>query len=250
MSIIPISKVSDIHMFYTIQGTGDPLVIIPGWGRDLSAIDELIKDLSTKYQVIAIDNRGAGRSDKPDKPYSIEQMADDLIGLLDVLGIQRTNILAMSMGSMIGQVVAAKYPDRVQVLIIHVGFTRIPFMIKVFMNLMRFLPGSKRKIKEGMDMIFGQKYPPTSESFRRQGEAVARFDGRKYLSQIKAPTLIINGKRDLFVPEKISRELADGIPGAELILFDGEHDIWMSQREVLLIPVLNFLDAERFRTSG
>jgi len=240
---MPFVKTSEIILYYEIRGTGEPLVLIPGWGTEITTVSARIADFAEHYKVIAIDNRGTGRSGKPDIPWSIETMADDAVGILDNLGIQRAHVLGMSMGSMIAQMIAAKYPDRVNGLVLHVGFTRIPFMVKTMMNLMQYLPGSKKKMEEGMALILGQAYPPTPASFRRQGEAVAAFDGRKYLGRIKAPTIIINGTRDQFVPLKISRELAAGIAGSQLILVEGDHLFTRANPEKLTGPALAFLSS-------
>ncbi|WP_440951031.1 alpha/beta fold hydrolase [Methanosphaerula subterraneus] len=238
---MPIVHGNNIDMYYEIHGKGETLVFIPGWGTEITTVSAQIADFAKKFQVIAIDKRGTGRTDKTDEPYSIEQMADDTIALLDALGIHRAHILGISMGSMIAQVIAARYPDRVNGLVLHLGFTRIPFAIKGMMTLMRYLPGSKKKVDEGSGWIFGQKYPPTPESFRRQGEAVAQFDGRKVIGMIRAPTLIVNGSKDQFVPLKIAHELAEGIQGSKLVLFDGDHTIARTQPELLLTQVAGFL---------
>lgn len=250
---MPIVHVNDIDMYYEIQGAGTPLIYIPGWGTEITTISVQIADFARKFRVIAIDKRGTGRTDKPDEPYSIEQMADDTLGIMDAAGIRRAHIVGNSMGSMIAQQIAAEYPDRVNGLVLHVGFTRIPFVVKTLMNLMLYLPGSKKKVEEGMAIILGQKYPPTRESFRRQGEAVAQFDGRKVIGKIRAPTLIVNASKDQFVPMKITRELAKGIPGAKLILVDGDHSISWTNPELLLTQVAGFLeavDAERERAGA
>jgi len=240
---MPFVKVSDITLYYEIHGEGAPLVYIPGWGTEITTVSEQITDFAKKFRVIAIDKRGTGRTDKPDVPYTIEQMADDTIGLMDALKIRRAHILGISMGSMVAQEIAAKYPDRVNGLVLHLGFTRIPLVVKIMMNLMLYLPGSKKKMEEGMATILGQKYPPTPESFRRQGEAVAQFDGRNVIGKIRAPTLIVNASKDQFVPMKITRELAEGIPGAKLILVDGDHSISWTNPELLLTQVAGFLEA-------
>lgn len=247
---MPIVHVNNIDMYYEIHGEGAPLIYIPGWGTEITTVSVQIEDFARKFRVIAVDKRGTGRSDKPDEPYSIEQMADDIIGIMDAEGIRHAHILGISMGSMVAQVIAAKYPDRVNGLVLHLGFTRIPLVVKIIMNLMLYLPGSKKKVEEGMATILNQKYPPTPESFRRQGEAVAQFDGRKVIGKIRAPTLIVNASKDQFVPLKITRELADGIPGAELVLVDGDHTISRTNPELLLMNVAGFLetvDAERER---
>ena len=239
---MPLVNVSDTTIYYETFGNGKPLVIIPGWGTEITTILPLIEKFALDYRVIAVDNRGTGRSGKPDSPYSIEQMADDLVAVLDALEIPKAHILGLSMGGMIAQMAAAKYPGRVDRLILHVSFTRIPFLVKTLMNMMRYLPGAKKKMKEGMAVILGQKYPPTEESFRRQGEAVASFDARTILSQIRAPTLIVNASHDPFVPKKITRELTEGIPGARLVLLDGDHRVARNHPDDFMKPVLAFLE--------
>src|SRR2546430_16089333 len=73
-------RVNDIQMYYEMHGDGEPLVVILGLGTDVSEWDGIIRWLAEKYKVLAFDNRGAGRTDKPDIPYSIEMMADDTAG--------------------------------------------------------------------------------------------------------------------------------------------------------------------------
>ena len=74
---MPTIQVNNIHMYYEIYGEGKPLVLIGGLGIDLSEFDGVNRWLAQKYRVLAFDNRGAGRTDKPDIPYSIEMMAHD-----------------------------------------------------------------------------------------------------------------------------------------------------------------------------
>ena len=69
---MPYIKVNDIQMYYEIHGDGEPLVLIVGLGTDISEWDGIIRWLAQKYKVLAFDNRGAGRTDKPDTQYSLE----------------------------------------------------------------------------------------------------------------------------------------------------------------------------------
>jgi len=75
-------------MYYEIHGDGEPLLLIVGLATDISEWDGIIHWLAKKYQVLAFDNRGAGRTDKPDTHYSIEMMADDTVGLMQTLGME------------------------------------------------------------------------------------------------------------------------------------------------------------------
>lgn len=95
---MPSLQVGDIELYYETHGHGDPLVVIGGLGLAVSEMQPLIKALSAGYRVIAVDNRGAGRSAKPPGPYTIEQMTADLAGALAQLGASRTHALGISMG--------------------------------------------------------------------------------------------------------------------------------------------------------
>src|SRR5260221_8728121 len=88
---MPYVKVNDIQMYCEMHGDGEPLVVILGLGTDVSEWDGIIRWLTEKYKVLAFDNRGAGRTDKPDIPYSIEMMADDTAGVLPAPGRQAAN---------------------------------------------------------------------------------------------------------------------------------------------------------------
>lgn len=84
---MPLQKVNDITMYYEIHGQGEPVILIAGIWSDLTGWKTTIPELSKKYNVIALDTRDTGRTDKPDIPNTIEMMADDTVGLMDALGI-------------------------------------------------------------------------------------------------------------------------------------------------------------------
>ncbi len=90
-------------------------------------------------------------------------------------------------------------------------------------------------------MLFLQKYPPTPESFFRQLYAGLYFDSRELLGQIKAPAIIVNCKKDQFMPMRITEELAQGIAGAKLVLLEKDHLFIMKEPELVVKPALEFL---------
>jgi 3-oxoadipate enol-lactonase len=112
------AKVGDINIYYEIHGKGEPLVLIYGYAADSGLWFRQIPILSKKYRIIAFDNRGVGRSDKPDIPYTMAMMAGDIAGLLDTIGIDTAHIFGISMGGMIAQHFALNYPQRVISLIL------------------------------------------------------------------------------------------------------------------------------------
>lgn len=234
-------------MYYEIHGEGEPLVLIQGLSAEISSITEgngksdYLDKIALKYKVIAFDSRGVGRTDKPDAPYSIEMMAEDTIGLLDLLAIERAHFFGSSMGSCIAIMLAAKHPERVKGLMLHVAFHRIPFFRNILWSIMLKTASGRKKMTKSSDFLFQQHYPPTPESFACQVVATLKFDGRKLLGRIKAPTLIVNGTKDQVVSMKITQELAQGIPGAKLVLVEGDHLSTLQDPDLLVRPVLEFL---------
>jgi len=240
---MPIAKVNNINMYYEVYGNGETLIIIRGIGAEITSFGapEVATKFAHNYKVISFDNRGVGRTDKPGEPYSIEMMAEDTVGLMDVLGIQRAHVLGSSMGSCIAQTIAAKYPERVNGLILHVATARLPLSMKIMGGIMRKIPGSRKKMVREMDVIFKQKYPPTLDSLLRQGDAMSKYDGRRSLRLIKAPTLIVCATKDQFFGMKCSNELYKGISNSRIVEVDGGHEFAWTQPDMLVKPALEFL---------
>jgi 3-oxoadipate enol-lactonase len=251
---MPTVHVNDINIYYEIHGYGEPLVMIQGLGFEISSMvtepgkSRYIDKFTDNYQIIVFDYRGVGRTDKPDLPYSIGMLADDTVGLMDALGIQKAHIMGTSMGSQIAQTIAAKYPERVKGLILVVGFTRPLPLMRAIGFIASNIPGIREKMTGWM---YGQKYPPTPASFQRMKAAANHCDTRELLGRISAPTLIVNGTKDGIVPMKITRELSDGISGARLVLVNGDHLFSAKDPDLLIMPAREFLaevDANTLKT--
>lgn len=238
---MPIVKVGDINMYYEILGEGEPLLILQGMGVEITSAYGVITEFAKNYKVIAVDNRGVGRTDMPDIPYSVEMMAEDTVGLLDKIGIEKAHVIGSSMGSRIAQVIAAKYPEKVKSLILNVAAASFPDSLKTITDASLENPDLREKMILEAGIIFMQKYPPNPESFLRQVKAVRDFDGRKQLNQIKSPTLIVNGTKDQFVPMDLTEELVEGIKGSKLILVEEDHFFAAIKPELLIKPALEFL---------
>ena len=115
---MPAAKINNITMNYEIHGEGEPLILIGGLGTDISIHRKMIGEFSKKFKVLALDNRGAGLSDKPDIPYTIEMMADDTARLMTSAGIERANVLGISLGGRIAMALALRHPHRLSKLIL------------------------------------------------------------------------------------------------------------------------------------
>jgi pimeloyl-ACP methyl ester carboxylesterase len=115
---VPLIAVNGIELYYESHGTGAPLVVLGGLGLDVSEMGMLTGPLAARFRVIAADNRGAGRSAKPPGPYSVEQMAADVAGLMDRLDLPRAHVLGMSLGGRIAMALALAESARVNRLVL------------------------------------------------------------------------------------------------------------------------------------
>ena len=116
---IQFSNVNGTKIAYRVQGEGPPLVLIMGYRLSSAAWPAaFVASLARRFTVITLDNRGTGMSDKPLEGYAIANMARDVAGLLNELGIERTNLLGYSMGGAIAQEFVRQFPERVSKLIL------------------------------------------------------------------------------------------------------------------------------------
>jgi pimeloyl-ACP methyl ester carboxylesterase len=234
---MPTVFVNGIHIYYEIHGTGVPLVLIGGLASDLTYYEGIIRQLSHKYQVIAFDNRGAGRTDKPDIPYSIEMMADDTAGLLAALGIKYANVLGISMGGRIAVELTLQHPKQVKSLIlVSTIVKRMPMtwshrMLDVFFKL-PFLRTA------------GRRYPAPSYAASRQREATRNYDATDRLREIHVPTLILHGKNDRLASCALAEEMHARIQGSKMLVFKGAHHFLFVRQEQFVAAVVDFLDAQ------
>ena len=255
-------------LYYEIHGDGPPLVLVMGIGYDSTLWTlEQVPVLSTQFQVILVDNRDAGRSSQAHHPYTISDMADDLAGLLDALGLHRTHLLGLSMGGMIALEFAIRYRDRLDRLVL-TGTGAAPARSAVdpiqiwswvkahdttgeifggqqFVSLFStaFLR-SPQAVRDTAELLASNPYPMGPAAYGRQAAAYRHFDAIDRLATITAPTLVIVGEQDLLTPPWIAREVAEGIPGARLEVISGDrasHVVPIERPDEFNRLVLNFL---------
>jgi pimeloyl-ACP methyl ester carboxylesterase len=237
-------NVNGCKIYYEVHGQGVPLVLIMGLRRNAEWWYRQIPALSEHFQVIAFDNRGAGRSDKPVMEYSIRQFADDTAGLMDALDILNAHILGISMGGYIAQELALNYPYKVKSLVL--GCTGCGGDRAVVMSPKRMEKFTANKglspeqiLRKDMDIYFSDdyllqhpekieqfveismRYYQPADAFFRQFDACLRHDTGDRLSQLAAPTLIMTGDDDPLVPPQNSHILKDLIENADLVVFPG-----------------------------
>jgi pimeloyl-ACP methyl ester carboxylesterase len=268
---MPKANLNQIQLEYETIGesSSEPLLLIAGIGSQLLAwSDDFCKKLAVNgFFVIRFDNRDVGlstklndagipdmmeisaayyRGEKPTLPYTLEDMADDAVGLLDALNVEKAHICGASMGGIIAQIIAYRHPSRVHSLIVMISTTGNPGLPPAKPEIMAqfFAPVPSEREAYIEEMIkrdslicgnfeydkvqrreyrtkeYDRSYYP--EGIARQMAAMAVPGNiQPRISSIKAPTLVIHGKEDPFNSIDAAKEIASTIPGAELLLIDG-----------------------------
>jgi 3-oxoadipate enol-lactonase len=258
---MPISNVNGININYYIEGKGEPLLMIMGLGSTAAAWRFQRRFFRNYYQVITFDNRGAGKTDKPAGPYSMQQMAGDAVGLMDKLGIKKAHVMGVSMGGKIAQEIAINYPDRVNKLIlantyccqdnstngwtpewtmavdrycktwkaprIGIGFNNPLWQ---FLGFFQIRISTMRKSPEERAAYVAQK---------KAAEAVHTVDR---LPSIKVQTLVITGTGDHLTRHTSSDTMAKIIPNAKLVKIEGgSHTLIVEKSRRFNKEVFDFL---------
>jgi pimeloyl-ACP methyl ester carboxylesterase len=230
-------------------------------------LDAFLDPLAERFQLILLDNRGTGHSDKPQDGYSIEAFADDGAGVLAGLGIPRAHVFGVSMGGMIAQRIALRHPERVRGLGLgctNCGRGSVPAERRIA-DLLRLVPndpmdarevarrqeeayympafrGRERALIEGLFDLVGRN-PTPAHAVQGHLKAIDTFDGCGDLARIQAPTLVITGAGDPLIPAENSRLLASRIPGARLVVLpDASHFFWIEKPREAAAALIGFFE--------
>jgi 3-oxoadipate enol-lactonase len=232
------------RLHYEVVGrrSGQPVLFIQGLGASKHGWDLQRLAFAPSYRVIAHDNRGAGRSDKPFGSYSLEQMADDAVSVLDHAGIESAHVVGASMGGAITQFLAIKYPERVRSVTLACTACRnhqwrreligewADVAARSGMGDMTRIaarwvigPRSFRRAWPAMGWLGPLATTRPAHGFIAQARAILAADDTmaERLSELTAPTLVIVGNQDILTPRGDSEELADRIATAELVVLSG-----------------------------
>lgn len=224
------ASVNGIELYYECHGTGPALLLVPGLGADTGLFRGIIGPLATTSQVIVFDPRGAGRSDKPPGPYTIEQMANDAVGLLDELGIERAAVAGYSMGGRIALSLVLDHPNRVGRLVLAATSARTqPSRVLsrrwLALEVLSRLPSP------------GERQPRWAWECQRR--ASAAYDATSRLGEIAVPTLILHGRRDHITPLALAHELHAGIAGSALVEVPGGHISLLTRQHRRFVDALS-----------
>ena len=270
MPFVHVADGTRIHYEVTGRPGATPILMIQGLGASKNAWNLQRIAMATRFRSISLDNRGAGRSDKPTQPFTLEQMADDAIAVLDAAGVETAHVVGASMGGVISQIIAVKYPHRVRSLtLVCTACRNHPWrqellqtwahtaeekgMIEVGKEAAQWVmsPRSFRRLVPAFTWMGPLAALRPRHSFVSQIQAIldTREDLVDELSSITAPTMVIVGNQDILTPRGDSEEIAERIPNAELVVISGAaHGLMMEHSTTfnkILIEFLQRTEAER-----
>ncbi len=239
---MPKVSIADAELYYEDTGQGPPLLLVPGLSGLGSFWTHQVGDFSRDFRVIVHDHRGAGRSTHSRIRYSVEQMAGDVLRLMDALGIAAAHLVGHSTGGAIGQVIAQDHPERLSSLVLsatwagHDAFFRRLFEsrreVLVNLGVEAYLRSSVLFLAppwwvSAHDASIADQHRALAaaaapiEVMASRIDAIVAFDRRTRLGAIRVPTLVIVAQDDTVTPRFYSDELAEKIPGAKLVVLDG-----------------------------
>jgi 3-oxoadipate enol-lactonase len=217
-------EVNGARLWHEITGEGEPVIQIHGAGFGHFNFGPVTPLLSGEFRCIDYDMRGYGQSDKPEQDYDLEVWADDAVGLLDALGIGTAHVHGTSMGGMVATVMAGKYPDRIQSVVINCAAAKLGFsgrlVFKNWIDLIRLEGVGSRVLAEliswqclskaYMETPEGQAGVDVIQQILRDSnephvmiaacEAMNAMDNREWVKKITAPAMVVGGDEDLMTP--------------------------------------------------
>jgi len=239
---MPYVTANGIQIYYETEGEGDPLVLIAGYSRDNSFWVTVRAELSRHFQLILPDNRGCGRTDPPQGPFSIEDMADDVIGLCEVLQVKKAHVVGHSMGGAIAQSIAYRYPQKINKLVLSQTFTKFRELGRAVMRASLHLEEHHVPIRNQLEIVFpwlfsnalysdpkkvemliekrlNYLYNTPFEVLKKQYAAISDFDSSSWYHKINKETLVLGGEQDLLCPLGDCVLMAKNIQGAKIHVF-------------------------------
>jgi aminoacrylate hydrolase len=251
------------RLHYAEAGQGMPLLLISGLNGLAKPWQGIVPELAKHFRVITHDHRGLGNSDAWAGEYSVNQIANDVLGLMDRLQIERAHIVGHSLGGAVAQALAADHPQRVAGLVIYASwcspdpfFTRVMSMRREMLTCM----GVEAFVRTGPIGIYPPDWItrndaaltarfadscaafPGRDVMLRRIDACLAHDRRSSLAQISAPTLVLGLQDDASTPAHCSTEIAELISQAQLELLPyGGHNAHLVVPDVIQHRLIAFL---------
>jgi 3-oxoadipate enol-lactonase len=257
------AELTDVRCYYEVQGSGDPLLLIPGLGSTCALWGPVAAYLAKSFCVILVDNRGAGRSVAKRTPRTLEDFAVDLVELIDHLQLARVHVMGLSLGGMIARQLALDHPSRVDRLVLVSCTNRFsPYLREitkllaqalrhfpqdVFHRTVELLGSAPEYLDTHADEIDGKiavvRQHAVPSGIAGQLRCLAFHDREdEEPSRVAAPTLVIAGEHDTLIPACYARRMAAQIPGSEFMLVPRcGHNPFVEKPDLVLPRIREFL---------
>jgi 3-oxoadipate enol-lactonase len=253
---VPDADIDGRKLYYERRGSGEPLLLIQGMtGNHMHWGEPFLSLIEPDFDAIYYDHRGIGRSAAVSDPFSIEDLADDAIALLDLLDVETAHVMGVSMGGMTAQELALRHPERLRTLTLGCTFAggpdSTPTDPAVVMRLGELFMAGKigEAFAEGLRFNVSPEFIADERNiapFRKiaeelpmelpimmaQLQAISSHDTTARLHEISAPTLIVHGSADQILPVANAHHMAGLMPDAQLEIFEGVgHLFWWERPE-------------------
>ncbi len=260
---MPKATIGGAQIYYEVTGKGAPLVLTLGQGSTPQARAELVDGLARNHAVLAYDQRGTGRNEPSAQAESMEELARDIVGLMDAAGFPTAHVVGHSTGAGKATALAAHHPERVTRLVLGAPWTHAGPDLRVLqamrMAAARTLPADhyarynalllyppeyrrehfKRFDKMAQDALASPQDPLTISA---RLNAILAFDARPLYPRIRCPTLVLAARDDLVMPLWFAQDAASAIAAARLVALDGGGHMFPETRaDEFLAEVLAFL---------
>jgi pimeloyl-ACP methyl ester carboxylesterase len=246
-------EVRGVKLWHEITGDGEPVLQIHGAGFGHFNFAPATPILSREFRCIDYDQRGYGQSDKPEQDYDLGVWADDGVGMLDALGIERAHIHGTSMGGMVAILLAGKYPQRVQSVVINCAAARLGYsgqlIFRNWIDLIAMDGCGSRTLAELISwQALSKRYMETQEGragvdtiqqilrdsneprvMTQACQAMIDMDLREWVPKITSPALVVGGDEDVMTPWDQGpagagqQWIADRLPNGEVAVIEGSN---------------------------
>lgn len=235
---MPYAKANGIRIYFERVGKGHPLLLIGDCSSDISWWEPVRKHLSRRFDLILFDNRGSGRTTRPQTSFTLEQMAKDTLALIDHLQLSKPHILGQSMGGAIAQILAYRHPEKIGKVILSQTYLKLRPVPEAAIRATLHKAPLRQRIKASMPWLFSNRFMADKKkreafihkimtnahatplpSQIKQLNAAARFNSTSWYRKIASPTLVLAGDEDSLCPLYESLALASGIPNAKFHVF-------------------------------
>ncbi|WNG87143.1 3-oxoadipate enol-lactonase [Mycobacterium sp. ITM-2016-00317] len=227
----------DVHVVESGVPDGPVVVLSNSLGATHRMWDAQLDALEPRFRVLRYDTRGHGESPAPDGPYSIDDLADDLVGILDRFGVARAHLVGLSLGGMTAMRVAARNPERVERMALLCTAAQLPPASAWRDRAATVRAGGCSAVAPAVvgrwfTLGYLDTHPTERDAWEQMiaatsaagyagcCEAIAEMDLREQLSQITAPTLAIAGAEDPATPPAALEDITSRIPNARLLIVE------------------------------